>query len=227
MKIMPIFLKTLNGLKANPETLTLASITSVWDYHREAFMRASDQAILDQNVTRAGHSDEIVTLVENGSVDLGIITYDLPRGSRLSRQIWDKEAMVLAASNEAARKLGIADGKDHGWGLAALDSSELRIVMLEKGYGVRDKSVDPFLIEIKRKPSVFAEFDSIAQIKDTVAAYGHLITILPLPTVEEDPRLRWASLRGIAPRVVSFIWGGNPRGTVKSFLAHLKRKKTT
>jgi len=121
--------------------------------------------------------------------------------------------MVLSRDNS----LGIAQN-DHNWGRPDLLDA-LGVVMLETGYGIRDRSVDPYLKKVKKTDArIVAEFKTVAEVKDLVARTPEFIAILPQPTVEGDARLCWSELDGIEKRPVNFIYRKHPRDIVQKFL---------
>ena len=224
-RVIPQVENFIRQCGANAEALRIAAVTSVWQTYRKQLMeisasRAAGWKIFDADVRFINHTAESIELIENGTVDIGFITYapksSLPRGLAMRPKAWKMERMVMVVSRKN-RDLNISRS-DHKWGEPSL-FNKYGAVMMAKGYGIRDRSVDPYLatagIELS---NIVAELGTVAEVKDLVARTPEFITILPQPTVEADERLFWSDLTGIESRPVSFIYRKPPSKRVKSFL---------
>ena len=198
----------------------IASVTSVWDRYRTEIRKRSHDGeagwvVLDEDVTFIGHTEESIPLIQDGRVDVGIVTYrpryPLPDTLTITAKAWQMQEMVMVMSC----KKGLAH---HNWGGPDFFDS-FGAVMLQHGYGIRDRSVDPYLKAAKKVPRIVAELKSVAEIKDLVAGNPEFITILPRQTVEGDQRLSWSKLKGIKKRPVNFIYRKRPGDMVKKFLS--------
>ena len=207
-------------------TLRLATITSVWASERQRIKdtfenRVPRGRILDEDVKHIDHTKDIVTAVRNGSVDLGIVTYpptSKQLGKALGMRHWKEEEMVMVISAKNKE----VTGKD--WGTLTL-FDKFPAVMLEKTYGIR-REIDRYLGKKRETTRIAAELNDIASIKEMVAGSSDLITILPLPTVTDDLRLRWSRLEnGLPPRPVSFLYRKDCRKIVTKFLDCFPERK--
>lgn len=156
--------------------LSVASIYSVGLAHMSAFMRRfsarypSAQVELDYL-----HPDQVYSAVEQGEVDLGLVSY--PEESRsLATIAWRSEPLVLVCSPDhplSAR---------HSVSLADLEGQSF--VAFEADLRIRAE-IDRALIVEKVKVNTAHEFDNIEMIKRDIEG-GAGLSILPQPTVEKE-----------------------------------------
>jgi DNA-binding transcriptional LysR family regulator len=199
--------------------LRIATITSVWNHNREFIKKTFEGKCLsaripDGAVRFIDHTETIVDVVRSGAVDVGIITYP-PKSKQLGKSLavqnWKTEEMVVVMSAKSSEITG------QNWAKLGLFET-YAAVLLEKQYGIR-REIDRYFNRRGKSINVVAELGTISEIKELIAGSGDLITILPLPTVEGDGRLRWSSLSdNIPPRPVSFVYRLGSREIVQQFL---------
>ncbi len=156
--------------------LSVASIYSVGLPHMSAFMRRfsakypSAQVRLDYL-----HPDQVYTSVDEGEVDLGLMSY--PEESRsLAVTAWRSEPLVLVCHPQhvlAKRKSAT---------LAELAGASF--VAFEADLRIRAE-IDRLLFVHKADVNIVHEFDNIEMIKRDIEG-GAGLSILPEPTVEQE-----------------------------------------
>jgi len=210
--------KTDATRRGNDNKLYLAAIPSIWSSQRQymkgRFAEAGGEIVEPRADTK--HTDDIIELVRNSSVDLGIVTYKAKRRhlGGLSLRAWKREPMVMVVS---ANVTSIKE-KDNKWATAEVFKN-FDAVMLDKKYEVRCQT-DAYLRQNNlRFREVIAEKDSIDGVIGMVAGSTDLASIVPLPNV--DKRLKWSDLPGDSDtlkRPVNFVWRRKCRGIVEHFL---------
>ena len=156
--------------------LLVASIYSVGLAHMSAFMRRfsaeypSAQVRLDYL-----HPDQVYAAVEQGEVDLGLVSY--PEESRtLSAIAWRTELLVLVCYPEHPLA-----GRDS---VSLPDLAGESFVAFESNLRIRAE-VDRSLMVQKTDVNIAHEFDNIEMIKRDIEG-GTGLSILPEPTVEKE-----------------------------------------
>ena len=156
--------------------LSVASIYSVGLVHMSAFMRRfsveypSAQVQLDYS-----RPDQVIALVEEGEVDLGLVSY--PEESRtLAALSWRTEPLVLVCSpaHELAGRASVTLDQLRGESFVAFEA-DLRI----------RAEIDRALLVENVDVNVVHEFDNIEMIKRDIEG-GAGISILPEPTVKQE-----------------------------------------
>jgi len=154
----------------------VASIYSVGLAHMSAFMQRfstkypSAQVRLDYL-----HPDRVYEVVENGEVDLGLVSY--PEESRtLATFAWRSEPLVVVCNPNhhfAQRKKISLD-----------DLAGQPFIAFESGLRIRAE-IDRALMVAKVKSPIALEFDNIETMKRAIEI-GEGISILPAPTVARE-----------------------------------------
>jgi DNA-binding transcriptional LysR family regulator len=233
-RVVPALSTFVQAEAQNPIGIQIAAIASVWEHHRTDLKAAFEQngiGIADAAVRRLAHTDDIVEAVRSRSADLGIITYP-PRKRRNDRdhlhrsvlqfQTWIEEDLVMVAL------------KSFGAGIPDFGNPKLLlkypVVLLQKRYGIRQISIDPFLENQGIRSTaldLIAEMNNVAEIKEMVATHDRTITILPMPTVIGDIRFHWARIPGMRPRPISFVHRKGCKKEVLAFLQYWQKANAT
>lgn len=134
------------------------------------------------------HPGRVCERVLNDEVDLGILSF--PEGLRgLSVIPWRTEPMVLACHPEhpLAREQQVAVGRLRGEAFVGFDA----------GLVIR-KKIDAYLREHGAEVRVVLTFDNVEAVKRAVEA-GTGVALLPLPTLENELRVRTLAAVPLAP----------------------------
>jgi len=156
--------------------LTVASIYSVGLAHMSVFMQRFTAEYPSARVQLDYlHPDRVYEVVENGEVDLGLVSY--PEESRtLAAIAWRREPLVVVCnpSHPFAKRKTVAlnDLADHPF------------IAFEAGLRIRAE-IDRALMVAKVKSPIALEFDNIETMKRAIEI-GEGISILPAPTVVQE-----------------------------------------
>ena len=153
--------------------LAVASIYSVGLAHMSAFMQRFSAAYPKAQVRlEYWHPDRVLQAVEDGDVDLGLVSY--PEESRtLSAWDWRTEKMWLVCHPEHR----LASQESVSWS----DLEDESFIAFEPGLRIRSE-IDRALMINKVDVEISLEFDNIENIKRAIEI-GEGISILPEPTV--------------------------------------------
>lgn len=158
------------------QRLMVASIYSVGLAHMSAFMQQFAAQYPNARVRLEYlHPDRVYEVVENGEVDLGLVSY--PEESRsLTTLAWRNEPLVVVcqADHPLAQR-------------SSLKITELegqRFVAFEAGLRIRSE-IDRELLINKVKVDVALEFDNIETMKRAIEI-DEGVSILPAPTVARE-----------------------------------------
>ncbi|MBI2807008.1 MAG: LysR family transcriptional regulator [Planctomycetes bacterium] len=156
--------------------VTVAAIYSVGLSDMGQFVRRFQSALPRAQVhIDYLHPDRVYERVQDGSADLGLVSFP-KKTSSLAAIAWRDEEMVLACApkHPLASRLAVAPR----------ELNDLAYVHFDKDLVVR-RRVDRFLREHQVSVDVVAQFDSIENIKQAVAI-GAGVALLPEPTLRGE-----------------------------------------
>jgi DNA-binding transcriptional LysR family regulator len=122
-----------------------------------------------------GHPDEVYRLVEQGTVDFGLVSY--PQSTKtVTTTAWLEERMLLVASTE--HPLSTAGE------IAIQDLANESLVAFAPNLKIRHE-IDRYLRHLGITMQVAAEFDNIDSVKHAMEV-NSAVAFLPEPTVQEE-----------------------------------------
>lgn len=124
-----------------------------------------------------GHPDEVYQLVEDGSVDFGLVSY--PKATKtLQAEDWQEEDMILASasSHPLSEKTEVQQSDLANQGLVAF-APNLRI----------RHEIDRYLRQLDTTMQIAAELDNIDSVRHALEV-NTAVAFLPKPSVQEEIR---------------------------------------
>ncbi|MHB0937477.1 MAG: LysR family transcriptional regulator [Armatimonadota bacterium] len=141
-------------------------------------------------IVRTGHSREIVSLLLDGAVDLGLITSPTDHPQTALSPLFAEEIALVAPPDHPLAGAAVSPGR-----LASVP-----LILFPRGTGFREY-LDRFFASVGCPVSVKMETDSVEAIKSFVGA-GLGASLLPLSAVQQeidDGTLARVTLAGIDP----------------------------
>lgn len=204
--------------------LSVGASGTVSTYILPAVIRRFTERFADVELSvHTGPSAQIVALVADNSVDLGVVMNFAGRPGIAAVTVAMYESVLVAHPDERFT------AADHAGGLSAQRLADERFILMQRGTNLRTY-VDELLGNAGVQPHVVMELDNVEAIKKMVQA-GLGVSMLPWLAVEEDisaGRLVAIAVAGVGPteRPISAIYREDKylSAALKEFVAVLRNE---